>query len=128
MLQLDQAFAALADRTRRSILSRLAEGEASVSELARPFRMSLPAVSKHLRVLERAGLVEQRRQARWRIYRLRAEPLGEAAAWIDSYRCFWEQRFDALARFLNEGEEATATRGVGALDDLEKGQGDGRRR
>ncbi|HEX2539656.1 MAG TPA: metalloregulator ArsR/SmtB family transcription factor [Caldimonas sp.] len=89
-------FAALADPTRRAILQRLAAGDAVVKDLALPFAMSSPAVSKHLRVLERAGLVEQGRQAQWRPRRLRAEPLAEAAGWLQAYRPFWEERFDRL--------------------------------
>ena len=93
---LSLTFAALADPTRRAILQRLAAGEAVVKDLALPFAMSPPAVSKHLRVLERAGLVEQGREAQWRPRRLRAEPLEEAAGWLQSYRPFWEERFDRL--------------------------------
>ena len=93
---LSTTFAALADPTRRAILSRLAAGEAIVKELAKPFEMSSPAVSKHLRVLERAGLVEQGRDRQWRPRRLRAEPLAEAAEWLQHYRPFWEERFDRL--------------------------------
>jgi DNA-binding transcriptional ArsR family regulator len=93
---LSTTFAALADPTRRAILSRLAAGEAIVKELAKPFEMSSPAVSKHLRVLERAGLVEQGRDRQWRPRRLRAEPLAEAAEWLQRYQPFWEERFDRL--------------------------------
>jgi DNA-binding transcriptional ArsR family regulator len=89
---LSDTFAALADPTRRAILARLRAGEASVGELAHPFRMSLPAISKHLRVLERAGLLERRRQGRRRRCRLVARPMREAAAWINRYRRFWEQQ------------------------------------
>src|SRR5260370_11223390 len=99
---LSDTFAALADPTRRAILARLRAGEASVSELAHPFRVSLPAISKHLRVLERAGLLERRRQGRRRRCRLLARPMREAAAWINHYRRFWEQQFDRLAAYLKE--------------------------
>lgn len=95
---LTDTFAALADPTRRAILIRLAFGEASVKELAEPFRMSLPAVSKHLKVLERAGLIEKGREAQWRPRRLNARPLKQASDWIDLYRPFWEQSFDQLTR------------------------------
>jgi DNA-binding transcriptional ArsR family regulator len=93
-------FAALADPTRRAILARLASGEAVVKDIALPFEMSSPAVSKHLRVLERAGLVEQGRQAQWRPRRLVAKPLGEAAEWLQAYRPFWDERFDRMDRAL----------------------------
>jgi len=93
---LSDTFAALADPTRRAILARLRAGEASVGELAHPFRVSLPAISKHLRVLERAGLLERRRQGRRRRCRLIARPMREAAAWINRYRRFWKQQFDRL--------------------------------
>jgi len=99
---LDATFAALADPTRRAILARLALGEVSVSELARPFEMSLPAVSKHLSVLEDAGLVSRERQGRVRRCRLTGVPLRAAADWISTYRRFWEERLDALARYLEE--------------------------
>jgi DNA-binding transcriptional ArsR family regulator len=95
-------FAALADPTRRAILARLAAGEAVVKEIALPFEMSSPAVSKHLRVLERAGLVEQGRQAQWRPRRLIATPLGEAAAWLQVYRPFWEERFARMDEVLKQ--------------------------
>src|SRR3954451_7700414 len=92
--QLDRTFAALADPTRRAILARLASGAASVTELAEPFEMSLPAVSKHLKVLESAGLITRGREAQWRPCRLEAEPLKNAADWLEEYRRFWEQSFD----------------------------------
>src|ERR1041385_2368014 len=92
--QLDRTFAALADPTRRAILARLAGGEATVGELAEPFEMSLPAVSKHLKVLERAGLIARGREAQWRPCRLDAAPLKNAAEWIEQYRRFWEESFD----------------------------------
>jgi DNA-binding transcriptional ArsR family regulator len=100
--QLDATFAALADPTRRAILARLAAGETTVMELARPFKMSLPAVSKHLKVLERAGLIARGRQAQWRPCRLKATPLKEAADWLDAYRKHWEQSFDRLDAYLQE--------------------------
>jgi DNA-binding transcriptional ArsR family regulator len=93
---LDATFAALADPTRRAILTRLASGEASVTELAAPFAMSQPAISKHLKVLERAGLVSRGRDAQRRPVRLEAKPLAEATAWLEGYRQFWESRFQQL--------------------------------
>ena len=100
--QLDSTFAALADPTRRAILTRLASGEASVTELAEPFEVSLPAISKHLKVLERAGLIERSRHAQWRPCRLRATPLAEAATWVEQYRRFWEASLDRLDDYLRE--------------------------
>jgi len=100
--RLSVVFAALADPTRRAILGRLAEGEATVTELASPFDISLPAISKHLKVLQRAGLIEQGRQAQWRPCRLQAGPLREAADWVEQYRRFWEQSFDRLDEYLHE--------------------------
>lgn len=97
---LSQLFGALADPTRRAILARLSKGEASVNELAAPFEITLPAVSKHLKVLERAGLIERTRDAQWRPCRLRAAPLKEAADWIDYYRQYWEESFDRLDAYL----------------------------
>jgi len=97
---LNATFQALADPTRRAIVSTLARGQASVTELARPHRMSLPAVMKHLRVLQRAGLVTQRKSGRTRHCRLAARPLKKAAAWISQYQRFWESQFDALDRYL----------------------------
>jgi DNA-binding transcriptional ArsR family regulator len=99
---LDATFHALADPIRRAILARLEVGEASVTELAAPFRVSLPAVSKHIRVLEKAGLLARRRSGRVHSLRLVARPLRDAAAWIEQYRRFWESRFDALDRYLQE--------------------------
>ncbi len=99
---LSTTFAALADPTRRAILARLASGEKSVTELAEPFAMSLPAISKHLKVLERAGLIERRREAQWRPCRLEAAPLKDAADWIEEYRQFWEESFDRLDEVLQE--------------------------
>ncbi len=98
--QLDTTFAALSDPTRRAILARLTNGEATVTELAAPFAMSLPAISKHLRVLERAGLILRGRDAQRRPCRLRAAPLGDAAAWLGDYRQFWEESFDRLDEYL----------------------------
>jgi DNA-binding transcriptional ArsR family regulator len=95
-------FTALADPTRRAILARLAMGEASVMELAEPFAMSLPAISKHLKVLERAGLIARSREAQWRPCRLEAGPLKNAADWLERYRRFWEQSFDRLDDYLRE--------------------------
>jgi len=100
--QLSTVFAALADPTRRALLARLAAGEGTVNELAEPFAVSLQAVSKHLKVLERAGLITRGRNAQWRPCRLRAEPLGEATGWLDNYRAFWEGSFDALADQLQQ--------------------------
>ena len=99
---LDATFAALADPTRRAILARLAQGEASVLELAEPFSLSQPAISKHLKVLERAGLVSQGRDAQRRPRRLEAKPLAEATAWLERYRQFWERRFEKLDAVLDE--------------------------
>jgi DNA-binding transcriptional ArsR family regulator len=100
--QLSETFAALADPTRRAILARLASGEASVTELAEPFEMSMPAVSKHLKVLERAGLIGRGREAQWRPCRLEAGPLKDVASWVEHYRRFWEQSFDRLENYLRE--------------------------
>jgi DNA-binding transcriptional ArsR family regulator len=100
--QLSITFAALADPTRRAILARLSSGECSVTELAEPFEMSMPAISKHLRVLERAGLIARGREAQWRPCRLEAAPLKEVAAWAERYRAIWEQRFDRLETYLQE--------------------------
>jgi DNA-binding transcriptional ArsR family regulator len=100
--QLSSTFAALADPTRRAILARLVTGERSVTELAEPFNMSLPAVSKHLSVLERAGLIARGREAQWRPCRLEAGPLKEVAEWAERYRAIWEQRFDRLDTYLHQ--------------------------
>jgi DNA-binding transcriptional ArsR family regulator len=100
--QLSNTFAALADPTRRAILARLARGEATVMELAEPFALSLPGVSKHLKVLQRAGLITQGRQAQWRPCRLEAGPLAEVATWVEHYRRFWEGNFDRLDDYLRE--------------------------
>ena len=99
---LSTTFAALADPTRRAILGRLVSGEASVTELAEPFAMSLPAVSKHLKVLARAGLITRSREAQWRPCRLEAGPLKDAADWLEHYRRFWEQSFARLDEYLAE--------------------------
>lgn len=99
---LSLTFAAIADPTRRAILARLSRGAATVNELSRPFRMTLPAISKHLKVLEKAGLIERSREAQWRPCRLRPQPLQQAASWIDDYRQFWEQSFDRLDQYLKE--------------------------
>ncbi len=101
-LHLDATFAALSDATRRGILARLAAGETSVSDLAAPYDISLPGVSKHLRVLERAKLIARRKDGRVYRCRLLAAPMRDAAEWIEHYRQFWEDQFDALARFLEE--------------------------
>src|SRR5207244_12610059 len=100
--QLDATFFALADPTRRAILARLTKGEATVMKLAEPFAMSLPAVSKHLKVLEHAGLIERGRQAQWRPCRLQANPLKDIADWVEYYRRHWEESFDKLDRYLKE--------------------------
>jgi DNA-binding transcriptional ArsR family regulator len=112
--QLDRTFGALADPTRRAILARLTRGEASVTELSEPFHMSLPAVSKHLKVLERAGLIARGRDRQWRPARLEAGPLKEVAEWTEGYRRFWEESYDRLDQYLDE------------LQDRGKEKGDGR--
>ena len=114
--RLDRTFAALADPTRRAILTRLTEGQATVTELAEPFEMTLPAVSKHLKVLERAGLIARGRQRQWRPARLDAGPLEEVAAWTERYRRFWEESYDRLDEYLDQ------------LQGRGKGKGDGRKR
>jgi DNA-binding transcriptional ArsR family regulator len=118
--RLDRTFGALADPTRRAILARLAKGEASVTELAEPIEMSLPAVSKHLKVLERAGLVSRGRERQWRPARLRAAPIREVAEWTDRYRRFWDERYDRLDEYLDE------LQGRGPSTRKEKGDGRGR--
>jgi DNA-binding transcriptional ArsR family regulator len=100
--QLSTTFAALADPTRRAVLARLASGEVSVTELAEPFKMSLPAVSKHLKVLERAGLIARGRDAQWRPCRLEAAPLKDVADWVGEYKRFWAESFDRLDDYLRE--------------------------
>ena len=102
MPNLDRTFAALSDGTRRAIVAQLTEGESSLSDLAKPFDMSLTAVSKHVRVLNEAGLVSVSKRGRTRYCRLEAEPMKDASDWLDDYRKFWVDRFDALARYLNE--------------------------
>jgi DNA-binding transcriptional ArsR family regulator len=114
--RLDRTFAALADPTRRAILVRLEAGEASVTELAEPFEITLPAVSKHLKVLERAGLVARGRERQWRPARLEAGPLKEVAEWTERYRRFWEDSYDRLDEYLDE------------LKGRGKEKGDGRKR
>src|SRR5205807_8154244 len=114
--QLDRTFAALADPTRRAIVARLASGEASVTELAEPFEMTMPAVSKHLKVLERAGLIARSRERQWRPARLEASPLKEVAEWTERYRRFWEESYDRLDEYLDE------------LHGRGKEKGDGRKR
>jgi DNA-binding transcriptional ArsR family regulator len=99
---LSTTFAALADPTRRAILARLASGETSVTELAEPFEMSLPAISKHLKVLERAGLIARSREAQWRPCRLEAAPLKDIYDWLEHYRRFWEESFDRLEDYLRD--------------------------
>ena len=108
---LSTTYAALADPTRRAILTRLAAGEATVGELAEPFAMSLPAVSKHLKVLERAGLIARRRKAQWRPCRLEARPLKDAAQWLEHYRHFWDDSFDRLDAYLGELQSGERTDG-----------------
>lgn len=100
--RLDTTFAALADPTRRAILARLSSGEASVTELAEPFEMTLPAVSKHLKVLERAGLITRGRKAQWRPCRLEGDRLKDVADWVENYRRFWDERYDRLDDYLRE--------------------------
>jgi DNA-binding transcriptional ArsR family regulator len=99
---LNITFAALADPTRRALLARLSLGEASVTDLAKPFEMSMPAISKHLKVLERAGLIARGREAQWRPCRLNPRPLRDVADWVESYRQFWEQSLDRLEEYLQE--------------------------
>lgn len=105
--RLDSTFAALADPTRRAILARLAKGEATVGELARPFRMTRPAISKHLRVLEHAGLIQREKDGRLSRCTLNASPMKNAAEWVERYRSFWEGRLDALAHYLEREEHET---------------------
>jgi DNA-binding transcriptional ArsR family regulator len=99
---LSSTFSALAHPARRAMLARLSRGEASVNDLAKPFKMSLPAVSRHLKVLEKSGLIKRGRQAQWRPCRLEARPLKDAGAWIETYRKEWEERFDRLEQYLGE--------------------------
>lgn len=109
--RLDATFAALADPTRRAILARLATGEASVMELAKPFAMTQPAISRHLRVLERAGLISRGREAQRRLSRLEGKPLAEATEWLEDYRQFWETRFQQLDALLEEMKKIDQPRG-----------------
>jgi DNA-binding transcriptional ArsR family regulator len=109
--QLSTTFSALADPTRRAILGRLSRGEKSVTDLAKPFKMSLPAVSKHLKVLEKAGLIERGREAQWRPCRLKPRPLKGAADWLEQYRQFWEERLDRLEDYLREIQQEEKKRG-----------------
>ncbi|GAA4726080.1 ArsR/SmtB family transcription factor [Phytohabitans rumicis] len=102
MDRLSEVFSALADPTRRAILARLAQGEATVNQLAEPFPISLQAVSKHLKVLERAGLISRGKEAQWRPCRLDADPLREVAVWVAGYERFWEQRYDQLGEYLRQ--------------------------
>lgn len=118
---LSATFAALADPTRRAILARLARGEASVTELAEPFQISQPAISKHLRVLERAGLIEQSRHAQWRPRRLRAGPLRDVAHWVGQYRPHWEESFERLDAYLRDVQERQEHEN-GDNDDSDKGR------
>jgi DNA-binding transcriptional ArsR family regulator len=108
--RLDATFAALADPTRRAILARLTSGEASVMELAEPFSMTLPAVSKHLKVLERAGLIARSRRAQWRPCRLEAEPLKEVAEWAGEFRRFWDASYDRLDTYLRQLKDEEGSR------------------
>jgi DNA-binding transcriptional ArsR family regulator len=123
---LSSTFAALADPTRRAILARLSLGETSVTELAKPFEMSMPAVSKHLKVLERAGLISRSREAQWRPCRLDAGPLKDAASWLEEYRCFWSAHVDALERYLDRlhpiPKKKTIKRPRGSNRERDKGE------
>src|SRR2546421_10430884 len=109
---LDRAFAALADRTRRAILARLALGEAGVTDLAAPFHMSLPAVSKHLKVLERAGLITRTREAQWRYCRLEPAPLKQVADWVGDYKRFWDESYGRLDDYLEDLKKRAQGEGV----------------
>ncbi len=113
---LSTTFSALADPTRRAILARLALGETSVTELAQPFEISLPAISRHLKVLEHAGLIARGREAQWRPCRLEAARLKEVAAWVEDYRRFWEERFDRLDAYLQvlQAKESKSAKKAGA--------------
>jgi DNA-binding transcriptional ArsR family regulator len=118
--RLSETFGALADPTRRAILARLATGESSVTELAEPFAMSMPAISKHLKVLERAGLIARGREAQWRPCRLQAGPLRDVAAWVEHYRRFWEESFDKLDEYLQELKRQAAKNRVTKSNEKEK--------
>ena len=126
---ISSTFSALADPTRRAILARLALGEISVTELAAPFKMSLPAISKHLKVLERCGLIARGREAQWRPCRLEAKPMKEAVDWLEHYRQFWEQSFDRLDDYLKRLQaEQTATSKQAKPQHLNKEKKNGRTR
>lgn len=127
MDHLSLTFSALADPTRRAILARLAQGETSVTELAAPFEMTLPAVTKHLKVLERAGLVIRSREAQWRPCRLEAKPLQEAVGWIEQYRQFWEERLDRLEDYLRELQAQEEAEAVAKKKLVAKAQKDGKK-
>jgi DNA-binding transcriptional ArsR family regulator len=120
--QLSTTFAALADPTRRAILARLAAGEATVTDLAAPFDLSLPAISKHLKVLQRAGLVEQGRQAQWRPCRLKADRLRDVSDWLAQYRRHWEESFDRLDAYLRELDDTPQRRQQQEGDDHDGNQ------
>jgi DNA-binding transcriptional ArsR family regulator len=111
MDELSNTFFALADPTRRAILARLAEGEATVNQLAEPFNLKLPTVSKHLKVLQHAGLITQGRKAQWRPCRLETGPLKQVASWVDRYRRIWDERFEQLEAYLTELHEKEKSRG-----------------
>jgi DNA-binding transcriptional ArsR family regulator len=121
--RISSTFAALADPTRRAILARLAAGEASVTELAEPFEMSLPAVSKHLKVLERAGLIARSRDAQWRPCRLEPAPLKDVSDWVESYRQHWEERFDRLDEYLKQLQKEQKKHGRNGIQRKEKKNG-----
>lgn len=120
--QLDSIFSALADPTRRAILARLARGEATVNELAEPFDISLPAISRHLKVLERAGLISRGKEAQWRPCRLEPAPLGEARNWIDTYREIWEESFSQLDDLLVELQRGRPLEADSLPEDEERNQ------
>jgi DNA-binding transcriptional ArsR family regulator len=122
---LSTTFAALADPTRRAILARLALGEASVGELAEPFEISLPAISRHLKVLEKARLIARERDAQWRRCRIEPEGLKAAADWVEQYRKFWEERLDALADFLETKKQAEKQRSKGSKNGKQRSGGSG---
>jgi len=109
--RLSNTFSALADPTRRAILSRLSKGEATVTQLAEPFEVSMPGISKHLKVLERAGLITRGRNAQWRPCRLKAEPLRDVADWVEHYRRYWEESFDRLGAYLKTVTSTTKQKG-----------------
>jgi DNA-binding transcriptional ArsR family regulator len=117
---LSTTFAALADPTRRAILARLASGQTSVGELAAPFDMTMPAITKHLNVLERAGLIVRGREAQWRPCKLKPAPLKDAASWLDDYRQYWEQRLDRLDEYLNTLQTRQRARVPGKVKGVRK--------